>query len=174
LITAVVVVLVGVEQGVLLAMALSPIDHTRRGYRSKNTVVLKADRGWRTQPVTRPDEFEPGLLVDRFSRSMYYANAEQFSEEVAELVMRTKPPVRWFCIDASAIDSIGFSAGQTLRSVCDFLKKRGIRLVFAMVAPELEAGLDRYGLSEMLGEHAFFASGYDLVDAFHREAGAGS
>ncbi len=38
LITAVMVVLVGVEPGILLAISLSLIDHTRRGYRPKNVV----------------------------------------------------------------------------------------------------------------------------------------
>jgi sulfate permease, SulP family len=172
LITAAVVVLIGVEQGILLAIVLSLIDHTRRGYRPKNTVVLKAHRGWRTQPVTRPGEFEPGLLVYRFSHSMYYANAEQFSEEVVALVEQTKPAVRWFCIDASAIDDIDFSAGQVLVSAFEFLKKRGIRLVFAMVAPEVKAELDRYGVSELIGEHAFYWSGYEIVEDFRRDAGA--
>jgi hypothetical protein len=49
-------------------MALSLIDHTRKGYRPKNTVVVKAERGgWRTQPVAAPGQFEPGLMVYRFS-----------------------------------------------------------------------------------------------------------
>jgi SulP family sulfate permease len=175
LITAACVVFIGVEQGILLAMALSLIDHTRRGYRPKNTVVLKAERvGWSTRPVSSPGEFEPGLLVYRFSHSMYYANAEKFSEEVAALVEETKPAVRWFCIEASAIDDIDFSAGQTLQSVCDFLRRRGIRLVFALVAPEVKAELDRYGVSRLVGEQAFFASGYELVDAFRRDAAAKS
>jgi anti-anti-sigma regulatory factor len=103
---------------------------------------------------------------------MYYANAEQFSEEVVALVEQTKPAVRWFCIDASAIDDIDFSAGQVLVSAFEFLKKRGIRLVFAMVAPEVKAELDRYGVSELIGEHAFYWSGYEIVEDFRRDAGA--
>ena len=43
LITALTVVIVGVEQGILLAIALSLIDHTRYGYRPKNA-VLRAER----------------------------------------------------------------------------------------------------------------------------------
>ena len=76
LITAV-VVFVGVEQGILLAMALSLLDHVRRGYRPKNTVVVANKAGgFHTLPVNQPAQFEPGLLVYRFSHSMYDANAQ--------------------------------------------------------------------------------------------------
>ena len=36
LITTAMVVIVGVEQGIILAIVLSLIDHTRRGYHPKN------------------------------------------------------------------------------------------------------------------------------------------
>ncbi len=173
LITAAVVVVVGVEQGILLAIVLSLIDHTRKGYRPKNAVVVKADGGgWRTRPVSSPAQFEPGLLVYRFSHSMYYANAEQVSEEVGGLVKVAQPPLRWFCIDAAAIDDIDYSAGQTLRSLFELLKDKGVRLVFVMVSDEVKAELDRYGLSDLLGADAFYASGDDLVNAFRQSTGA--
>ncbi|HEX5000673.1 MAG TPA: SulP family inorganic anion transporter [Terriglobia bacterium] len=170
LITAAVVVLIGVEQGILLAMALSLIDHTRHGYRPKNAVVLKGDQGaWLTHPVTQPSEFEPGLLIYRFSHSMYYANVQEFSEEVARLVKGAEPALHWFCLDASAIDDIDYSAGQTLVTTCAMLKERGVRFVFAMVAPEVKAELDRYGVSRLAGEQAFYRSGRELVEAFRRQ-----
>src|SRR5262245_33705928 len=52
LITALMVVCVGVEQGILLAIVLSLIDHTRRGYRPKNVVLVPGESGvWHAQPV---------------------------------------------------------------------------------------------------------------------------
>jgi MFS superfamily sulfate permease-like transporter len=175
LITAAVVVFVGVEQGIVLAMVLSLIDHTRKGYRPKNTVILKAGQdGWQVQPVTKPGQFEPGLLVYRFSHSMYYANAQEFSEEVTELVKEAQPPLRWFCIDAAAIDDIDFSAAQTLRSSFDLLKEKGIRLVFVAVSDEVKAELDRFGLSDLVGGDAFYPSGDELVTAFRQSAGSKS
>ena len=43
--TAATVVLVGVEQGILLAIALSLLDHTRRGYRPSNSLLSIDERG---------------------------------------------------------------------------------------------------------------------------------
>ena len=173
LITAAVVVVVGVEQGILLAIVLSLVDHTRKGYKPKNMVIVKADRGgWRTRPVADPDQFEPGLLVYRFSHSMYYANAEQLSEQVSELVKEAQPPLRWLCIDAAAVDDIDYSAGQTLSSLFELLKDKGVRLVFVMVSDEVKAELDRYGVSDLVGADAFYASGDDLLNAFRQTAGS--
>ena len=45
LITALTVVIVGVEQGILLAIALSLVDHTRHGYRPKNAVLVPGESG---------------------------------------------------------------------------------------------------------------------------------
>jgi hypothetical protein len=39
LVTTLTVVIVGVEQGILLAIVLSLVDHTRYGYRPKNAVL---------------------------------------------------------------------------------------------------------------------------------------
>ena len=44
LITAASVVFIGVEQGILLAMVLSLLAHTRHGYKAKN-IVLEAKGG---------------------------------------------------------------------------------------------------------------------------------
>ncbi len=172
LITTVVVVVVGVEQGILLAMVLSLLDHVRRGYRPKNTVVVAHEGGgWQTAPVSSPAQFAPGLLVYRFSHSMYYANAQAFSEEVLALVKDAQPPLAWFCLDAAAIDDVDFSAAATLRSTYGILKERGIRLVFAMVGDDVKAELDRFGITDLVGEDAFYATGDELLKAFHERAG---
>src|SRR5262249_21010321 len=80
LITALMVVLVGVEQGILLAIVLSLIDHTRRGYRPRNVVLVPAGTGWHAQPVATAAQALPGLVIYRFTHSMYYRNAQQLSD----------------------------------------------------------------------------------------------
>src|SRR5262249_12674623 len=58
--------------------------------------------------------------------SMYYANAQQLSEEILDLVTRAQPPLRWFCIDASAVDDVDYSAAETLRALFALLEEQGI------------------------------------------------
>jgi SulP family sulfate permease len=69
--TTVVVVAWGVEQGIILAAALSLLVHTRHGYRPRNVVPVSSDEGyWSTLPVSSLAEIVPGLLVYRFTHSM--------------------------------------------------------------------------------------------------------
>jgi sulfate permease, SulP family len=174
LITAVVVVFVGVEQGILLAMVLSLMEHVRRSYRSQN-VVLAPDHmgGWRAVPVTTPEQLRPGLLVYRFAHTMYYANAQQLSEQVIDLVNGAEPPLAWFCIEASAVADVDFSAAATLREIHGILTGQGIRLVWADVVDLVKAELDKYELIDLIGKDAFYATVSDMVSAYEKKS-AGS
>jgi len=171
LITAIVVVVVGVEQGILLAMVMSLIEHVRRSYRSKN-VVLASDEtgGLLALPVITPEQIRPGLLVYHFAHTMYYANAEQLSMEVVELAKGAEPPLVWFCIDASAVADVDFSAAATLREIYGILKGEGIRLVFCDVVDLVKAELDRYELTDLIGKDAFYKTISEVVSTYDKKA----
>jgi sulfate permease, SulP family len=169
LITILTVVVVGVEQGILLAIGLSLIEHTRHGYRPKNAVLVNGESGGRHPlPVATAAQVVPGLVIYRFSHSLYYANCQQFADEVAFLADTKEPPVRWLCVDASAVDDVDYSAAETLRSVHAKLKARGMRLV---VAEEMEdfKGKARYQLRELFGEAAFYDHLEDVVKHYRQQ-----
>lgn len=172
LITAAVVVFVGVEQGILLAMVLSLLLHVRHGYKPKNLVVAEEDGHLRVAPVTAPVEALPGLVLYRFSHDMYYANAELLSQELLDLLKAGPPPVTWLCIDMAAVGDVDFSAAATLRESYDELKSRGVRLVFAEVNVDVQAELDVSGVSELVGEDAFFPRLEDALAAYRQMTGA--
>ena len=169
LITAVVVIFVGVEQGIILAMVLSLIEHVRRSYRSKNVIVVPDKTGgWRLLQVTTPEQVRPGLMVYRFAHTMYYANAQQLSEQVVNLANGAQPPLVWFCIDASAIADVDFTAASTLREIHDILKRQGIRLVFCEVIDLVKSELDRYELTDLFGKDAFYGTISAVVSAYDK------
>ena len=167
LITAATVVLLGVEQGILLAMFLSLVSHTRHGYRPKNAVIVAAQpEGRKAEPVATRGQLLPGLLAYRFTHGMYYANAEQLSEEVTWLAKEAKPPLVWFCIDASAVDDIDYTAAATLRSLYAMLQEQGIRLIFYAVSDGVYAQLERSGITGLAGQDAFYATAGAVVSAY--------
>ncbi|WP_170506528.1 SulP family inorganic anion transporter [Ruegeria arenilitoris] len=169
--TAGVVVLIGVEQGIIFAMVLSLIDHTRRGYHPKNAIIAQSpDGGWHVSPVTTSNQFKPGLVIYRFSHSIYYANTQRLSDEVASIVNRADPKLRWFCIEASAIDDVDFTAGYSLRNIHGLLQSKNIRLVFLLVEPDVRKELDRYGVTDLVGPDAYFDTGSDLTKAFQHQS----
>ena len=171
LITALMVVFVGVEQGIILAIVLSLIDHTRRGYRPKNVVLVPSESGvLRAQPVATHAQALPGLLIYRFTHSMYYANSEQLSEEISALVNNAEPPIRWFCLDASAVDDVDYSAAETLRSIFSTMKEKGVRLVVAQVLDDVREE-SRYKLRQLYGEDAFYDTLDDVVKDYQKQTG---
>ncbi len=175
LLTAATVVLVGVEQGILLAMFLSLLSHTRHGYRPRNEVVVPAQpEGWRTQPVGTQGQFLPGLMVYRFTHGMYYANAELLSQEVTWLAQEAKPPLSWFCLETSAVDDIDYTAAATLRSLHSFLREKSIRLVFADVSRNVYAELVRSGITELVGQDAFYTTMGLVISDYRQKMGAAS
>ena len=169
LITTLTVVVVGVEQGIMLAIALSLIEHTRHGYRPKNSVLVPDESGGRQpKPVTTGAQAAPGLVIYRFTHSLYYANCQQLSDEVSRLADTAEPPLRWLCLEASAIDDVDYSAAETLRSVHARLKAKGIRLVVAEVMEDVRAA-SRYRFMEVFGEDAFYDSLDDVIRQYRQQ-----
>jgi high affinity sulfate transporter 1 len=169
LITALAVVGVGVQQGILLAIALSLVEHTRYGYRPTNAVLVPGASGGRqSEPVVTAAQAAPGLVIYRFTHSLYYANCQQFSDEVSHLANTAEPPLRWLCLDASAVGDIDYSAAETLRSVHARLKAKGIRLVVAEVMEDVKANT-RYRFRELFGEEAFYDRLEDVLKQYRQQ-----
>ena len=154
-----------------MAIVLSLIDHTRRGYRPKNVVLVPGESGvWQAQPVTTGVQAVPGLLIYRFTHSMYYANSQQLSEEITDLVNRAEPPLRWLCIDASAVDDVDYSAAESLRALFRLLQEKDVRLVVAQVLADVKER-SRYELKQLFGENAFYDTLQDVVNDYRRQTG---
>jgi len=169
LVTAVVVVLIGVEQGIVVAMTLSLVEHVRRSYHSQNVVLAvdKATGAWQLLAVSEAQQAKPGLLLYRFAHTMYYANAQQLFDQIIELVETAQPALTCLCIDASAVADVDFTAAETLREIYSILKGRAIRLVWANVTDLVKLELDRYEITSLMGEDAFYENLSNVVNAHH-------
>jgi MFS superfamily sulfate permease-like transporter len=167
LFTAVVVVVVGVEQAIIVAMALSLISHTRRGYDPHNSVLVPAPQGYfHPVPVTQGGQAAPGVIVYRFSHSLYYANAQRFQDEVLELTKPGGVHTTELCVDGAAIDDVDYTGGAMLTYVARKLKERGVRLIFAELNDHVRRELDRSGVTEIVGKDAYF----DSLEEVRRES----
>jgi len=166
-ITAVVVIFVGVEQGIVVAMLLSVLAHTRHGYKPRNA-LLETDSGGRLHvvPVSSRAQILPGLMIYRFHHSMYYANAGHFTQEILDLVNTAQPPLSWFCIDAVAVDDVDFTAAAVLRQMIKLLKEKNVRLVFSEVADDIALELGRSEVTGLIGKEFFFETIADVEAAY--------
>jgi sulfate permease, SulP family len=167
LLTAIVVVGIGVEQGIILAIVLSLIVHVKRHYAPHDAVVRWDEQGQRRLAEPVPGAVtEPGLVIYRFSVGIFYANAERLSEEVLRLVNVPEPP-RWFVLDAEAIDDVDYTGAQTLLELADQLKQRGIVFAVAEASDDVRRQLDRFGLTDKIGPDRYFDRLHAARDAFH-------
>jgi sulfate permease, SulP family len=155
--TAAVVVAVGVEQGILLAMVLSLLRHVRHSYRPHTAVLVEDGAGHRRPVPAIPGALsEPGLVIFQFGADLFYANAGRFAEDVRGLVERAPTPVNWLVVEASAITSIDYSAARVLRSLQHDLIRAGVVMVLAHGQPSLRSDLDRHRLTDVIGaDHVF-------------------
>ena len=159
-ITAATVVIVGVEQGIILAIALSIIEHIHHSYRPHDTLVGRDRDGAIHTAAARQTapQLLPGLAVYRFGASLYYANASRFTEEIMELVEAADPPLRWFALVASAIGDIDYSGSDSIRQVHEELARKNVTLVLADMSPVVRGQLDAYGLTDQIGDGNIYRS----------------
>jgi MFS superfamily sulfate permease-like transporter len=167
LVTAVVVVVLGVEQGIILAIVLSLIVHVKRHFTPHDAVVRFDQRGHLRLAAPTPGTVtEPGLVIYRFPVGIFYANAERLSEDAMGLVNVADAP-RWFILQAEAIDDIDYTGAQTLLELADHLQERGIVLAVAEASDDLRRELDRFGLTGKIGLDHYFDSIHAARHAFH-------
>jgi sulfate permease, SulP family len=162
--TAAAVVAIGVEQGIVLAIALSLFRHVRHSYRP-HTMMLAPDTAgrWVATPTTPGKQTEPGLIIYRFDADLFYANENTFIDEVRALVERAPTPVRWFIVDAGAITDIDYSAAQSMRDLLGDLRSRGVCMVFARVNQYLRSDMDRHRITTVIGETRIFATLHEAI-----------
>jgi sulfate permease, SulP family len=166
--TAAAVIAIGVEQGILLAIALSLFRHVRHSY-SPHTIMLAPNPAgqWLAIPATPGKETEPGLIVYRFGSDLFYANAHVFTDEVRALIEHAPTPVRWFVVDAGPIEDIDFSAAQTLRDLLADLARQNVGIVFARVSSYLRSDMDRHCITPAIGEAHIFTTLHEALAAVH-------
>ena len=170
-VTAVTVVALGVEQGILLALVLSLLGHVRHSYKPHTALILPdPTQHWRMESVAPGKFAEPGLIMYWFGADLFYANAGRFTEEALKLVTKSPLPVRWLAVEAGAITDIDYSAGEALKELHDDLAKAGVVLALARVNENLYKDLERLGLINVVGRDRIFNSRGACIEAYRAQS----
>lgn len=167
--TALVVITVGVEQGILLAMVLSLLRIVHHSYRPHTGVLtLGTNKTWTVVSVAPGVVTEPGLVLYRFGASLFYANAARFADEILELIGPTPSTVRWVVVDAEAITNIDYSASRAVIGLAKRLAEEKIALGFARLPQDTGHDFERHHLSEIIAQSMIFDRIHDSLSAFDR------
>jgi high affinity sulfate transporter 1 len=167
-ITAATVVALGVEQGILLAIALSLFRHVRHSYRPHTMVLMPGNNGtWVPAPAAPGCATTPDLIVYRFGADLFYANANRFTDEVRTLIQSAPSHIRWFIVDCAAITDLDYSAALSIRDLLADLHQRQVIVVFGRVNTYLRADMDRHCISPVVGESRIFATLHEAIALAH-------
>ncbi|MBV9286831.1 MAG: SulP family inorganic anion transporter [Hyphomicrobiales bacterium] len=168
--SAAVVVAVGVEQGILFAVAYSLVRHVRHSYRAHAMVLAPDAQGrWIPRSAAPGQETAPGLIVYRYGADLFYANADYFADQLRALAAKAPHPVRWIVVDAEPIIHIDLSAAESLRSLLGELSRKGVRVAFGRVNPYLESDMRRHHILEAVGEDRVFPSLHEALKLVRRD-----
>jgi SulP family sulfate permease len=167
LMTAAVVLLLGVEEGIVLAMVVSLLRVVRHNYHPHSGVLVGDGTGiWKLVLAAPNVVTEPGLVLYRFGAELFYANAGRFLEEVSLVVQPMPSAVRWVVVDAEAMTHVDYTASRVVMVLKKNLTEAGIELAFARVPWDLRSDFDRHHLTEMIGPARIFNRLHDAVTAF--------
>ncbi|MFM0643966.1 SulP family inorganic anion transporter [Paraburkholderia bryophila] len=162
--TALAVVLIGVEHGILVAVALSLLRHVRHSYRPHTMILAPGDDGvWVPVPAAPGMQTAPGLIVYRFGADLFYANDHFFVDDSRRLIDHAPSKVRWFVVDASAITDLDYSAARSVGELCEALKASGIEVIFARVNRYLRADMDRHGITPVIDTSCIFSTLHEAL-----------
>jgi len=167
-ISLLVVALVGIEQGVALAMILSLADRTRRTARPRDA-ILGREPGtdhWIPTDIGYPTEQVAGVLVYLVYAPLWYGNADYLRLRVGHLVDSASTPVRALIIDANGISDIDYTGLQALRDLAGDLHRQGVTLGIARASHLVHHDLRHGVLPPQLRSDNLFTSVEEAVRAF--------
>ena len=166
--TAATVVLVGVEEGIILAMTFSLLRIVHHSYRPHTAVMVKDAKGeWRGEPVVPGAMSEPGIVIYRFGAPLFYANANRFSEEIRGLLGPEGGDPPWFVVDAGPITRLDYTAARYVNNLHGELARRNVKLAFAHVGSDLREDLDRHNLTDVIGRECLFDTLREAMAKIH-------
>jgi MFS superfamily sulfate permease-like transporter len=169
-VTLLAVALIGIEQGVAVAVILSLADRTRRSARPQDT-VLGREPGtdhWIPADIGRPTEQIPGVLVYLVYAALWYGNADYLRLRVSHLVDAASSPVHAVIVDADGMSDIDYTGLQALRELATELRQRGVSIEIARASRLVHHDLKHGALLAQLGADHLFTSVQDAVNAVAR------
>jgi high affinity sulfate transporter 1 len=167
------VALVGVLQGIVVAVLLSVVYIFKRAWAPYSAILGRAPGipGYHDSGRYPDAEQVPGLLIIRWSAPLFFANANQFRDRIRDLVKASTPPPRWVLVAAEPITDIDTTASSMLADLDLELNTAGIHLAFAELQSSVREYIVRYGLLETIDQEHLYGSVTEAVEAFEREVG---
>jgi high affinity sulfate transporter 1 len=152
------VAMIGVVNGIGIALALAVLGFLWRGWRPHSAVLGRVDQMKGYHDIARHPEARriPGFVLLRWDAPLFFANAEIFRERVRQVVREAPTKTAWIVIAAEPVTDVDLTAADTLVRLHDELLALHVTLCFAELKGPVKDSLEHYGLFKMIGERNFF------------------
>jgi len=166
-VTLLAVALVGVEQGIGVAVGLAVVDRTRLSARPQLHVLgcIPGTTSWAPLSSVTNAAQVPGVLVVLFATPLWYANAIHFRSEMDRALTGAQSVPKLLVLDALGMGDVDYTGSRALSEVLDKLERENIDFAVARAGSRLRTGLKRGSLFERIGADHFFASVGEAVAA---------
>jgi len=115
-------------------------------------------------PEHPEDETFPGLLLARPEGSIFFVNAQQVGERLAELMESQRPTV--VALDMSGVPDVEYSALKMLIEGERRAGERGVKLWLVALNPGVLEMVRRSGLADRLGREGMFFNAQAAVEHY--------
>jgi SulP family sulfate permease len=172
--TLIVVAVVGIEQGVALAVILSLADRTRRSARPRDTLLGREPGSdhWIPIDIDRPTEQMPGVLVYLVYAPLWYGNADYLQLRIRHLVAEAASPVRVVILDADGMSDIDYTGMQALRALAVEFEQQGVAVGIARASHLVHHDLKHGSVLAQVGGDHLFTSIEEAVEALKPRPGS--
>ena len=167
------VALVGVLEGIVIAILLSLADFVRRAWRPYDAVLGRLPDKHGYHDVDRHTDATqiPGLVIYRFDAPIFFANADFFEESVKASIANRDDPIRRVIVAAEPITDIDTTGADMLADLLGDLELIGTDLVFAELKGPMKDLLVRYELYARIGHERFHPTLGTAIDVYLEESG---
>lgn len=171
LVTLLTVALVGVEQGIAVAVGLAIVDRARLSARPRLRHLgrIPSTTSWVPLGGVEQTELVPGAIAVSFPAPLWYANAAHFRTEMTAAIDSAGGSPRFVVLDCIGMADIDYTGSCALRRLLDQMDARGVSLAMARTNGAVGVGLARSGLLARIGADRLFASVDEAVRALMRE-----
>ncbi|MCB0644200.1 MAG: solute carrier family 26 protein [Phaeodactylibacter sp.] len=160
----------GIQEGILMGMALSLIVFVYRNSVPHVAVLGKLPTSTMYKNISRfPDAIQQNdILIVRFDAQLYFGNANYFADTLKNLIEQKGKQLRLFILDASSIHDIDTSGLYAFTEILDYLELHQIQFYLSGAIGPVRDILHKNGLMERIGQDCQFLRIHDAMTAFEK------
>lgn len=168
LITFILTLLIGIEQGVLVGVVLSILMIVYRTAIPHIAILGKLPNSNHYRNITRFSDAiqEEDVLIIRFDAQLFFGNAEYLKNTIKEVTRNKEEKLNLLILDATSINDVDSTGMHTMEEILEYLTERQIMLYLVNVIGPVRDKMYKTGLMSKVGTANFFLSIDDALQHY--------